>query len=84
MYQHFPFQGLPKYIQRGIFGMKIYHLATLIQPTFFQNSRAKNKCGMHSSLIWRSRQQMATLSNVFLQMELQEKKSKIKLRKGQS
>jgi hypothetical protein len=30
MYQHFAFQGPPKYSQIGIFGMKINHLATLM------------------------------------------------------
>jgi hypothetical protein len=29
IYEHFPFQGLPKYPQIGVFGMQIYHLATL-------------------------------------------------------
>jgi hypothetical protein len=29
MYHNFPFQGLPKYIKVGIFGLKKYHLATL-------------------------------------------------------
>jgi hypothetical protein len=29
MYQPFPLQGTPKFTQSGIFGMKIYHLATL-------------------------------------------------------
>jgi hypothetical protein len=29
MYEHFPFQGPPKNIQKGIFGLKLYHLATL-------------------------------------------------------
>jgi hypothetical protein len=29
IYQHFLFQGPPKYTQNGIFGLKIYHLATL-------------------------------------------------------
>jgi hypothetical protein len=34
MYQHFPFQGAPKYTQIGIFGLKINHLATLARtPT---------------------------------------------------
>jgi hypothetical protein len=27
--QHFPFQGLPKFTQNGICGLKINHLATL-------------------------------------------------------
>jgi hypothetical protein len=27
--QHFPFKGPPKYTQIGIFGLQIYHLATL-------------------------------------------------------
>jgi hypothetical protein len=29
IYQHFPFQGSPKYTQIGIFGLKLNHLATL-------------------------------------------------------
>jgi hypothetical protein len=29
IYQHFPFQGPPKFTQSGIWGFKIYHLATL-------------------------------------------------------
>jgi hypothetical protein len=32
IYQPFAFQGPPKFSQIGIFGMKIYHLATLPQP----------------------------------------------------
>jgi hypothetical protein len=28
-YRHFPCQGRPKFTQIGIFGLKIYHLATL-------------------------------------------------------
>jgi hypothetical protein len=30
IYPHFPFLGPPRYTQIGTFGMKIYHLATLI------------------------------------------------------
>jgi hypothetical protein len=30
VYQHFPFQGPPKYTQLGIFGPKINHLAPLL------------------------------------------------------
>jgi hypothetical protein len=30
IYQHLPFQGPPICIQIGIFGLKIYHLATLV------------------------------------------------------
>jgi hypothetical protein len=30
IYQHVPFQGPPKYTQIGIFGMQIFHLATLM------------------------------------------------------
>jgi hypothetical protein len=30
MYQNFPFQDPPKYTKIGIFGTKIYHLATLV------------------------------------------------------
>jgi hypothetical protein len=29
MYQHHPLQDPPKFTQIGIFGLKIYHLATL-------------------------------------------------------
>jgi hypothetical protein len=31
IYQHYPFQGPPKFTQIGIFGLKINHLATLAQ-----------------------------------------------------
>jgi hypothetical protein len=31
IYQHFPFQGLPKFTQIFIFGLQIYHLATLLK-----------------------------------------------------
>jgi hypothetical protein len=30
IYQHFPFQGPPKFTKIGIFGLKINHLATLV------------------------------------------------------
>jgi hypothetical protein len=30
IHQNFPFQGPPKYYQTGIFGSKVYHLATLV------------------------------------------------------
>jgi hypothetical protein len=35
IYQYFSFQGPPKYTLIGIFGMKIYHLATLKRGEFF-------------------------------------------------
>jgi hypothetical protein len=31
MYQHFPLQDPPKYTKIGIFGLKIYYLANLVQ-----------------------------------------------------
>jgi hypothetical protein len=34
IYQHFPYQGPPKFTQIGIFGLKIYLLATLAQTAF--------------------------------------------------
>jgi hypothetical protein len=34
MYQHLPLQDPPKFTQNGIFGLKIYHLATLLVPLF--------------------------------------------------
>jgi hypothetical protein len=34
IYQHFPFQGTPKFTQIGILGMKINHLATLVGLSF--------------------------------------------------
>jgi hypothetical protein len=36
-YQHPPLQALPKFTRTGIFGLKIYHLAALME------SRAKSK-----------------------------------------
>jgi hypothetical protein len=30
-YQHFPFQGTPKFTKIGISGMKVNHLATLLR-----------------------------------------------------
>jgi hypothetical protein len=33
--QHFPLQDLPKFTQIGNFGMKTYHLATLLRTGFF-------------------------------------------------
>jgi hypothetical protein len=33
-YQHLPLQDLQKFTQIGIFGLKIYHLATLISLHF--------------------------------------------------
>jgi hypothetical protein len=32
IYQHLPFQEPPKFTQTGIFGLKKYHLATLVGP----------------------------------------------------
>jgi hypothetical protein len=32
MLKHFQFQGPPSFTQNRIFGMKIFHLATLIHP----------------------------------------------------
>jgi hypothetical protein len=34
IYQHFPFKGPPKFTQSGIFGLKTYHLATLMEIIF--------------------------------------------------
>jgi hypothetical protein len=33
IYQHFPFQGTPKFTQIGIFGLKTNHLATLLRTS---------------------------------------------------
>jgi hypothetical protein len=35
IYQHFPFQGPPEYTQSGNFGLKINHLATLMERAKF-------------------------------------------------
>jgi hypothetical protein len=32
IYQNIPFYGVQKFTQIGMFGMKIYHLATLFWP----------------------------------------------------
>jgi hypothetical protein len=39
IYQHFPFKGPPKFTQIGIFGLKIYHLATLDGRILFRFRR---------------------------------------------
>jgi hypothetical protein len=40
MYQRFPFQGPPKFIHIGIFGLKINHLATLVvRPRVTRSNR---------------------------------------------
>jgi hypothetical protein len=38
-YQHFPYQGPPKYTQIGICGLKINHLATLVSTVARQAIR---------------------------------------------
>jgi hypothetical protein len=40
MYQHFPFQGPPKFTQIGIFGLKTNHLATLLGSSAERDSDA--------------------------------------------
>jgi hypothetical protein len=40
IYQHFPILGPPKFIQIGIFGLKINHLATLRSFTGKQKSES--------------------------------------------
>jgi hypothetical protein len=37
IYQYFPFQGRQKYTQISIFGLKIYHLATLMGSARIQS-----------------------------------------------
>jgi hypothetical protein len=39
MYQIFPLQGLPKRVKIVIFGMKTYHLATLLADDEFNRGR---------------------------------------------
>jgi hypothetical protein len=48
IYQYFPFQGPPKYTQGGIFGMKIFHLASLL-PSCFANAKDSCCCKIVSS-----------------------------------
>jgi hypothetical protein len=58
IYKNFPFYGLPTFIQMGIFGLKIYHLATLSLTTDtvpLRKSRCDEKpsmtnCGQNASL----------------------------------
>jgi hypothetical protein len=48
MYQHFPFQGPPKYTKIGIIGLKINHLATLVWTSL---KFAMGQFGM-AKIIW--------------------------------
>jgi hypothetical protein len=41
LHEHFPFHGPSKHTQIGIFGMKIYHLATLILSTCTWGGRGR-------------------------------------------
>jgi hypothetical protein len=54
IYQHFPFQGTPRYIWIGTFGMKICYLSTLYQwvcsMNLFYSFRSKNE----NSKSWQS------------------------------
>jgi hypothetical protein len=43
IYQKFIFQGLPKYTQIWIFGVQIYHLATLVCLGSLKHSNIKNE-----------------------------------------
>jgi hypothetical protein len=49
IWQHLPFQGPPKCSQTGIFGLKIYHLATL----YVDRARAR---GRMQTRIWGKKQ----------------------------
>jgi hypothetical protein len=46
MYQHYPFQGPPKYTQIGILGMKLQRLATLV-PSHFDLVRGSRKVSFY-------------------------------------
>jgi hypothetical protein len=48
MHQHFPFQGPPKCNEIGIFGLEIYHLATLTGTSrlYFESER-RHRCTGH-------------------------------------
>jgi hypothetical protein len=48
IYQHFPFQGPPKHIQFGIFGIKINYLAILVQSQTLRCGR--NSTPWHQSI----------------------------------
>jgi hypothetical protein len=45
IYQHLSLQDTPKFTQIGIFGFKIYHLATLVTIFFFPNWRFESYVG---------------------------------------
>jgi hypothetical protein len=44
---HFLLQGSPKYTQSGIFGMKIYHLATLMEAQIKMSQNPKKGFDFH-------------------------------------
>jgi hypothetical protein len=51
--QTFPFQGPPKFTQIGIFGLKIYHLATLLETQIlFHCIKYSRRCraGIHERM----------------------------------
>jgi hypothetical protein len=67
IYQYLPLQDPPKFIQIGIFGLKIYHLVTLIYFSLFageENGRQKDSkfdCGDDTS----SRERCYNFKNIF-------------------
>jgi hypothetical protein len=42
--QHLSLRDTTKFTQNGIFGVKIYHLATLVEPLNYTNYRATDVC----------------------------------------
>jgi hypothetical protein len=56
MYQHFPFQGPPKFTHIGIFGLKMYHLATLPGGVSIENNRHASNI----TVVWLLNDQAAT------------------------
>jgi hypothetical protein len=61
IYRHLPLQDPPKFTQIGVWGLKIYHLATLVcraEPSLPQKKifRNTNESLLHSWRYWKHRQ----------------------------
>jgi hypothetical protein len=76
--QNFPSQGLPKYTQRGIFGLKNIH--NIWQPCFQVNLC---RCNIFSFFCWSLQQWNRVLESTYFQHEFEFGCFKEKIRLGQ-
>jgi hypothetical protein len=62
IYKHLPLQGPPKFIQIGIFGLKIYHPTTLVKNSIRIGTIPKN-FGTKNCYVQRNRAQSVGFMN---------------------